>query len=441
MIITERGPAGRRPTGVASGPEGGPPTWASPAVPSAWRDAERGELAALAGLVGMTPARLRALCAPAGPRAAWGLLADGGTEPAQILVRALVEGCRPRVGPPRGLERLVTTWQAAAATIEPGALVATWARLGIEVLVAGDDAFPAALVGRPGAPVVAFCAPPTTVPGRRPTVTITGTRYSTAYGERVASSLAAALAWRGVEVVTTLDGGIDGAVRAGAGREGRAVTALVAGGVDQAQPAAARSALLEGGGRVLSDARVGARPERWRFARRNRLLALAADVVVLVEAHGTGGSLQVAEAALEAGVPVCAVPGAVHSPSSRGTNALLADGAHLVRGIDDVLAVLSLSGSPPPAPPQRPPTPWQEDEARVGPGALDDLQTSVLDAVDDRSITHLDAVLATTALPLSVVAGSLNRLVDKGLVARVAGGYLRLVPPVGLRPGAGELQR
>jgi DNA processing protein len=400
-------------------------------VPDAWRTEERRELAALCGLAAMTPRRLWSLCGPDGPRAAWRALARG-----DVRAAALAAGGARRSGATTArLERLVARWHEAAAATRPEDLVEGWARQGIEVLVAGDDAFPAPLARRPGAPVVLWCAgarpagaagadaPSSAWPGGgAPCVALTGTRSSTAYGERVASCLAEGLAAAGVEVVTTLEAGIDAAMRAGALRGGGPLSALAAAGVDQRHPPGAWQAVVEGGGRVLSDARVGARPERWRFPHRNGMLGRSADALVVVEAHTTGGAMHAVEAALEVGVAVGAVPGSVHSPSSRGSNALLLDGAHVVRQVEDVLAVLAVSGAP---------------AVRVGGGARpvgvvddrrpapDGVDGAVLAALDEELTVHLDRVLAVSGLSLPIVAAALERLVDGGHARRAVGGYLR----------------
>lgn len=448
---------GAGPSGDGAEPAPGAPL----VVPARWRVDERDELVALACLPSMTPARLRALCALGGPRAAWTALAAGEVTAAQVAEATAgptgSEGHVLALGrPTAALGRVVERWRSTAAATEPALLRPAWQARGLVALVAGDEDFPGALAGRPGAPLVVFCrggdrssegAGPSAGRGprqggppagrRRPAVALTGTRSSTAYGEQVAAGLAAGLAARGVEVVTSLEGGIDAAVRAGAARaSGGEVTAFSVAGADLDQPAGATRALLAAGGRVVSEGQFGTRPERWRFPRRNRLLALAGDVLLVVEAHATGGALHAAEAALEAGVSVCAVPGSVHSPSSRGTNALLADGAHVVRELDDLLAVLALAGAPAWSCPRPLPCP-----APGPPGGLAPAEARVLAGLGEAVTTHLDAVLAASGVDLATAAGALDRLVTAGLVVRVAGGYLRAAPVAGGAVVPGGLQR
>src|SRR5260370_42659537 len=73
------------------------------------------------------------------------------------------------------------------------------------------------------------------------------------------------------------------------------------------------------------------------FPARNRLIAGLAATTVVVEAGQRSGALVTARVAHELGRPVGAVPGRVTSPHAAGPHGLLAAGAHLVRGPQDVL--------------------------------------------------------------------------------------------------------
>ena len=78
-------------------------------------------------------------------------------------------------------------------------------------------------------------------------------------------------------------------------------------------------------------------PFKWGFPARNRIISGLADLTIVVEAAERSGSLITAEMAQDAGRVVAAVPGAVTNPLAAGTNALLRDGAELVRSAQDVL--------------------------------------------------------------------------------------------------------
>ena len=76
------------------------------------------------------------------------------------------------------------------------------------------------------------------------------------------------------------------------------------------------------------------------FPARNRIISGLSRAVVIVEAAERSGALITATHAGEQGRSVMAVPGSVDNPASGGCNALIRDGAILVRDSDDILEEL-----------------------------------------------------------------------------------------------------
>ncbi|GIV03661.1 MAG: hypothetical protein KatS3mg015_2491 [Fimbriimonadales bacterium] len=182
-----------------------------------------------------------------------------------------------------------------------------------------------------------------------PAVAIVGARSCSAYGCEVARSLARDLASRGVAIISGLARGIDAEAHRGA-LEGGGVTYAVLGcGVDLIYPVRhgeLAHRIVAGGGGILSEYGPGVQPAPWRFPHRNRIIAGLSDAVVVVEAREQSGALITADFALEAGVPLFAVPGEITSPFSVGTNRLLADGdANAVLSAADVLRELSIEST------------------------------------------------------------------------------------------------
>lgn len=182
-----------------------------------------------------------------------------------------------------------------------------------------------------------------------PAVAIVGARRATAEGREVARALARDLAVARVTVVSGMALGVDSAAQRGALDGGGLSVAVLAGGADVPYPRSARAlhADLVDRGLVLSELPPGAQPRRWGFPARNRIIAGLAQLTVVVEAAQRSGSLITAELAAGLGREVAAVPGAVTSPLAAGTNALLRDGATLVRGVQDVLDALFGAGAAP----------------------------------------------------------------------------------------------
>ncbi len=363
--------------------------------------------ASLVGLAGMTPVRLARLLDGLSPAVAWSAL-RAGTHPSD---------------PDRRFRR-------AARATDPAQVAQSHAAAGTAVLLPDRPGYPAALAGDPGAPAVLFAlGAPTRLEGR-PSVAVVGTRSATPYGRRVASELGADLAAAGVIVVSGLARGIDAAAHAGAlstGANSAPPVAVVGTGLDRPYPpeTVALWDQVAAAGAIFSEAALGTPPLPRVFPARNRIIAALADVVVVVECHRVGGSLYTAEAAARRSIPVCAVPGSVHSPASAGTNGLLADGCAPVRDATDVLAAVSLvraarGMASPVAAGGRSPGSRSSDPSPT----LDRVQRAVLEAVDDTPTT-IETILIRTDLSLSALSSAGDELVDRGLLTHGAGWWAR----------------
>jgi len=207
-----------------------------------------------------------------------------------------------------------------------------------------QDSYPEGLRGVGGAPAALIGHGRAELLGRltrAETVTVLGTRRATSYGREVARSLGCELAAEGLLVLSGMALGVDACAHRGALEAGTTV-AVSACGPDIAYPAAHRSLhrRVAECGVVISELPPGAGAWRWIFSARSRIMAALSGMTVIVEAAIGSGSLMVTERALELGRPVGAVPGPVTSRVSAGPNALLAEGAQLVRDGTDVLRAL-----------------------------------------------------------------------------------------------------
>lgn len=180
------------------------------------------------------------------------------------------------------------------------------------------------------------------------TVTIVGSRRASSYGLRIAERLGRDLASAGVTVVSGMAWGVDSAAHRGALAGGGPTIAVLAGGPDVVYPpsAARLHRDIVARGAAVAERPPGTRPERWSFPIRNRIMAALAKLVVVVEAADPSGSLITARKAIEdLGREVGAVPGQVGMRTAAGTNALIADGASMIRCAEDALDLLAGVGA------------------------------------------------------------------------------------------------
>ena len=365
-------------------------------------------LAALAGLPSCTGARLRTLLHAAGTAADVFDAVRAGRALTLPGVSEVLGSAASTVAP---------AWSSAARRVDLHALERRLTAANVSVSAYGTGSYPSALVDDPEPPVVLFAS----AAGHEPTsfdalprVAIVGTRRCTHYGSDVSRELGRGLAAAGVCVVSGLALGIDGAAHEGAlFADAAPPLAVVGSGLDVIYPRRHRRLWERVGvaGAVMSEAPMGAPAEPWRFPLRNRIIAGFADVVVVVESHAAGGSMHTVQAALERGVPVMAVPGSVKSPSSAGTNRLLAEGVAPVLDVDDVLVALALEARPNAA----------SGDLSHPPLQLDPALEAVLVAVDFTP-TSTEEILRRTGLGLAAGASALTNLEIAGLV-RSRGGW------------------
>ena len=354
-------------------------------------------LAALSSLAGMGPARLARLLDGRRPHRVWQMLATG---------RAAEASAAAGVG-----EKLARRWVSDARRAEVAAIHRRHLEAGVTIMRHGTDGYPRRLAGDPEPPTVLF-GQGDTGPLGGPTVSIVGTRRCTRYGADVAFDLAKACAAAGVTVISGLAIGIDAAAHAGAlAADGAPPVGVVGSGLDRIYPRdnAVLWRMVARRGLLLSEAPLGAAPERWRFPARNRIIAALSDACVVVESHLDGGALGTATEAAQRGRSVAAVPGPIRSPASAGTNRLISEGAGVLCDIDDLLMILDISRTTLPAPPACGGEP--ADQAR------DATAGTVLEAFGWMPAT-LEMLAVRTDLDAGELAWHLESLVAAGSLVR-----------------------
>jgi len=237
-------------------------------------------------------------------------------------------------------------------------------------------------------------------------VAIVGARRATAAGRAMTEELSHDLAEAGMTVVSGLARGVDAAAHRGAlAAQGRTIAVLGC-GIDQTYPPEHERLRrqIEERGAVLSEVPLGAPPHSHHFPRRNRIISGLSLGVIVTEAAISSGSLITARLAAEQGREVFAVPGFVKEDTSRGTNALLKEGAALIECAQDVIDAVMAQLEPALRLRLQPSREQNERGDQLGKE-----EQLVYDALSYDPLT-VDDVIAITGLSVSTVMASLLSL-------------------------------
>lgn len=259
-----------------------------------------------------------------------------------------------------------------------------------------------------------------TIPAWDPAIAVVGARRATRDGLKAAERLSAELAAHGVLVVSGLARGIDTAAHRGALAGGGSTVAVLGCGVDVAYPPENRELAerIAETGAVLSEFPMGTRPLAEHFPRRNRIISGLSRGVLVVEAVEKSGSLITARYALDQGREVMAVPGSINSPSCRGSNRLIKEGAQLVDSVQDILDAVRISQV-------QHELPLFENKTVLPGTGFTPREAAVYELVA-QGPRHLDEITQALELTAGEVSAMVLGLELKGVLAQLPGSYYSL---------------
>jgi len=288
---------------------------------------------------------------------------------------------------------------------------------GNAIVTMADKAYPPLLLQIDSPPPLLF------VTGRidalqLPQIAIIGSRNCSVYGVETATLFAQRLAAAGLSICSGLASGIDTAAHKATVSTDNSTIAVLGSGIDTIYPERNRKlavAICEQGALVSEFPRKTA-PKPDHFPRRNRIISGVSVGVVVVEAALRSGSLVTARLAMEQNREVFAVPGSIKSTQSRGCHRLIREGAALVESPEEVLeAINSLLGY------QFSCMTMTADTVTFSGTAV---EHQVLEAIAYDPVS-VDALLASTNLPLQQLHAVLMQLELKMQIMLRAGGYIR----------------
>ncbi len=354
-------------------------------------------------------------------RVAWSWIAEPADAPSSALVaeHGVLSGLAAVLNGTAGTTR---AYLERAATFSRARLAEAHRRLGVGVLIPGDEDWPERLNTLAQPPYVLY----TRGSGRlaelvERSVAIVGSRACSDYGARVAAELAEGLTGRCFTVVSGGAFGIDIAAHRGALAAGAPTIAVLACGLDRVYPQAHEAVFRRicQDGLLVGELPLGYAPFPSRFLARNRLISALTSGTVVVEANLRSGSLSTARHARDQCRPVGVVPGPVTSPTSAGCHELIREGDQLVTDAADVAELCGRIGHD--AAPRR------QGELRQ----LDRLRPevrAVLLAIPVRSAASVDDIIRVSGVSGQPVLRALAELDVDGYVERAPDGWRRLPP-------------
>jgi DNA processing protein len=178
-------------------------------------------------------------------------------------------------------------------------------------------------------------------------LTVVGSRKHSTYGRQALESLLASLKNENVIIVSGLALGIDGLAHKAALNNKLITIAIPGSGLDEkvlypSSHTNLAKEIIEHNGALISELDSMTQAAPWTFPQRNRVMAALCDALLVVEAEEQSGTLITARLALELGRDIGAIPGEIFSPSAKGTNMLIKEGAYPITSPSDLFSLLHL---------------------------------------------------------------------------------------------------
>jgi DNA processing protein len=323
------------------------------------------------------------------------------------------------------LSKAMGKWRKRVSLVPSVARLATWQQSGLRLVMPGDPEWPTQLDDLGDARPLLLWVHGTADLRYSCTnsVSVVGARAATGYGQHVALQMAAALAERGMTVISGGAFGIDASAHRGALAADGVTVAVLAGGLSYGYPRghAGLFAAVAAQGILVSECPPDQAPTRPGFLVRNRLIAALSRGTVVVEAALRSGALNTARHARELCRPVMAVPGPVTSEQSAGCHELIREyGAMCVTNAKDVVehvnpgAAAGEAGNGP-AGPRRGPA--------IDTDRLDPVTRSVLEQVPARGGRGPASIAIRAGVDLDTAVRTLGLLAAAGFVQRCDQGW------------------
>ena len=263
-----------------------------------------------------------------------------------------------------------------------------------------------------------------------PGVAIVGARKATPYGLACTKLFAKQAALRGLSIISGGAFGCDQAAHEAALSVGAQTVVVFGGAADVVYPKrgfALFQKIIDSGGVIISEHTWQTHPLPAFFVQRNRIIAGLSRLLLIVEAGLPSGTFTTADFAIKAGRDVCAVPGSISSPNSKGSNKLIFDGASPVIDEESFDSALDMAFEGAPLSMQEPNDHYENLAQSV---ALSNPKNKLIAALAAQplSIEELACAFSQSASKLLV---TLSQLELEGVVQRGYDGRYQVCPRYG----------
>jgi len=170
---------------------------------------------------------------------------------------------------------------------------------------------------------------------------IVGSRIPSAYGKQVCNEIGNEIAGSNVVIVSGLARGIDGIAHTCAVNKNKRTIAVLGSGIDYSsfypkENWRLATKIIENDGLIISEYPIGAKPTKYSFPERNRIISGLSFGVLVIEAKIKSGSLITADYAKEQNKYIFTIPNSIYAQGSKGCLELIKDGAILTTSADDI---------------------------------------------------------------------------------------------------------
>lgn len=215
-------------------------------------------------------------------------------------------------------------------------------KTGLRILSFTDPQYPDRLKGYQRAPTILFVQGNIDLQSQR-MVAIVGTRQATAEGTRQTRKLIDGLTEYDATIVSGLAYGIDIEAHRHSIKMNLSTVGVLGSGHGYIYPSEHEKTAekMQQKGGIISAYPYWQKPEREHFPARNKIVAMLADCVIVVESAERGGSIITAKMALALDKPVGACPGRGGHIHTAGCNELIKSGqAEMIRSSKDIVDML-----------------------------------------------------------------------------------------------------